>query len=181
MIRNIRPYQIFQHLEDNRAELIIPTVRGTESLTIMAVETLLLIAVARIVKAETILELGTGMGYTAMHLAMNTKATIITVDKDRKPTMFDGTKREIFQVISDFANYPPNPRDMVFCDCDINLELCRHISWLAFECNPKVVVWHDYGKGTDQTKHLDNLERSLDLYRVEDTSLCLWFADGREL
>src|SRR5271170_6047747 len=108
MITNIRPYRIFQHLEDNRVELVIPTIPGAESLTIMSVETLLLIAVARIVKARKILELGTGMGYTAMHLEMNTKAAIWTVDREKKEWVFDaGYWRNIVPITCDFTELYP--------------------------------------------------------------------------
>jgi len=186
MMHHIRPYRIFQHLgEDTDVQLKIPTMRGTESLTVMAIDTLLLIAVARIIHAKSILELGTGLGYTALHLAQNTTADIITLDSENKPWVFCGTRwsESITTLTGSVEDINPNPVDMVFCDINPDLELCQICTRLAFDCKPKVIAWHDYRNAVypAQTDNLDRLSQTHAIYHVEDTGMCFWFADGRTL
>lgn len=185
-MRHIRPFQLFRLLgDDNHAHLTIPTVPGTESLTIFSLETLLLIAIARITRARSILEIGTSLGYTSLHLAMNTAADISTIDIERKPTAFDNTiwDGRITRITQDVAQVASMPMDMVFCDCNYTLELCRKGSELAFACRPKVIAWHDFGnpESPGQITHMGELSKSHEIIHIEDTWLCLWFADGREL
>lgn len=186
MMHHIRPWRIFQHLgDDNEVSLKIPTMRGTESLTVMAIDTLLLIAISRIVQAKSILEIGTGLGYTALHLAKNTTAEITTIDENDMPGVLDGCDLlwKIHRLTGDVSFVKPWPMDMVFCDINPDLELCRICTRLAFDCNPKVIAWHDYRNAVypAQTENLDRLSEEVPIYHVEDTGMCFWFADGRTL
>lgn len=186
MMHHIRPYRIFQHLgTDNKVKMTIPTLPGTESLTVMSLDTLLLIAVARITDAKSVLEIGTGLGYTALHLVQNTFAHVITIDSEEKPTVFEGTgwARSISRVVGDIHDAEAIPCDMVFCDINPDLELCRTCTDLAISCDPKVIAWHDYGNPTypAQTENLDQLSQSYEIYHVEDSWMCFWFSDGRVL
>ena len=186
MINTIKPFRVFQNLAgDTHAHLVIPTVSGIESQTIRAIETLLLIALARIVKVASILEIGTSMGYTSLHLAMNTPATISTLDNDPKPCVFEGTEWEprIRRISCDVAKAVASPFDMVFCDCNYTLDLCREENRLAFACNPAVIAWHDFGNPNceGQTQNILELSETMDIYHIPETLLCFWFADGRVL
>jgi hypothetical protein len=186
MIIRIRPHQVFKHLgSDNQAHITIPTVPGTESLTVFTIDTLLLIAAARMVEAKSILEIGTGLGYTSLHLARNTFAEVFTIDNERKPCVFEGTgwDRRIARMNADVKTFPPLPADMVFCDINPTVELCRACTDLAFACSPKVIAWHDFENVyyPAQTENLNALAMARDIYFVEDTRICLWFADGRIL
>jgi len=151
---------------------------------VFSIETQLLIAVARIIGVKSILELGTGLGYTAMHLAQNTVAEIQTVDLVKKRTVFRelDCKARIEQINTPVGNVSPRPMDMVFCDINPTLAMCRICTDLAFGCKPRVIAWHDY-KNFDypaQTENMDGLAMSHNIYHVEDTRLCFWFEDGRE-
>lgn len=183
MVKHIRPYRVFEKLGfDNEAHLVIPSVPGTESLTVFSLETLLLIAVARIVKARSILEIGTSQGYTALHLAMNTKATITTVDIEQKRCIFEGTpySSRISRVIGTAEAVKVLGFDMVFIDADHSYDAVRADTEVALSRNPKVIAWHDYGNPAEpgNTQFLDQLDG---IYHVEDSWICLRFQDGREL
>jgi hypothetical protein len=183
LLSTIRPWQLFQHLGDNnRVEMVIPTIPGTESLTVFALETQLLIAAARIVKAQAILEVGTSLGYTAMHLAMNTDAEMIwTMDLVKKPRVFDGVRKgwagRIRSFIASTEDLPPDDVDMVFIDGDHSREWLERDTEFAFKCNPRVIAWHDYGySGAPDVKpYLNELAETKDITHVEDSMLCFWF------
>lgn len=183
MIRTFRPWQIFEKLGDNnQVQMVIPTLPGTESLTVFALETQLLIAAARIVKAESILEIGTSLGYTSLHLAMNTNAVIETVDIEKKPAVFDGTKWEpqICRVISASSDLLPDPTDMVFIDADHSYEAVKQDTEFAVKCDPKVIAWHDYENPFEigvKKYILGEFARNHNLIHVADSWLCFWFRD----
>jgi len=183
MIQPVRPWQIFSKLGfNNQVRLVIPTLPGRETESVMSLETELLIAVARIVRAKTILEIGTSMGYTSLHLAMNTWASIITVDKEHKPCAFEQTKWEsrIKRVDSDIFDLNfSDPTDMVFCDVNYSAETVVRATSIAFGCDPKVVAWHDYSHPEVLAPKpiLDALSESRDLIHVEDSSLVFWFKE----
>jgi len=184
MITHIRPWEIFRHLgkKSHDIHLTIPAHRGTESLTIMSIETILLVAMARIVEAKSILEVGTSLGYTALHLAMNTDAEIHTIDRDKKTHAFKGTFWEswINFINDDVSLVSPFPCDMVFCDCNYSPELTLKCTELAFACSPKVVAWHDYGnpEAPHQKETLGALAETMDIYHIEDTWVCCWLRGG---
>lgn len=181
MMHHIRPWQLFQHLGDERRVAYeIPRHKGTESLTIMALDTLILVAAARIAKVKTILELGTAMGYNALHLAMNLDASIVTVEREKIDFVFNPTGWDILPVTADLFDYQPAPFDMVFCDINYTPQTFQKEIDLAFACQPKVIGWHDYGHPfTPHVKTmLDGLSETRDLYHIEDSWTVLWFRDG---
>lgn len=160
----------------------IPSHKGIESETIMSLELLILVAVARIIQAETILELGTSMGYTAYHLALNTPAQITTIDKERKDHVFKGTPEEAKIDFSqcDLNDWLPVPCDMVFCDVNYTPDTLAEATTIAFASFPRAVAWHDYGHPLipHVKPFLDNLSEHRNLIHIEDSWLVLWFRDG---
>ncbi len=69
----VRPYQIFGLVDlpgnARGAEVQIPPRRGSESLTLL--ETFILIAAMKVVRARTVFEFGTFLGVTTLNLASN--------------------------------------------------------------------------------------------------------------
>lgn len=180
-MRNIRPWQLFEHLDGNRDVVYrIPAHRGVDSMTIMSLETMLLVAASRMIDADTILELGTGMGYNAFNLARNTSADIETVDLERKPAVFERTEvsPRIDRITADIADVKPGPTDLVFCDINFTPETTARCTEIALGCSPKVICWHDYGHPNHPhvKEQLDALD--LDLIHVEDTWMVFWFRNG---
>jgi hypothetical protein len=155
----------------------------------MSLETLILITAARIRGVKIVLEFGTGLGYNAMHLAKNLDDYVITVDKDRKPRVFDGFGYRIHSVKADIFNLTPFDLaffpavDMVFCDVNYTLETTTRATELAFLCNPKVIAWHDYGHPDHPHVKtlLDDLSETKELVHIEDSWTVLWFKEGLEL
>lgn len=200
MMHHIRPHQLFSHLgqaghagqpgqqgqqdqQDNLAQLLIPTIPGRESLTVFSLETLLLVAAARITRSQTILEIGTSLGYTALHFAMNTPAStrITTVDIEKKPAAFEGTKWEdrITRLTGDTTQIAPSPQSMVFIDADHSYKWVKQDTHFAFSCSPRVVCWHDYCRHyPGVVRWLTKLSHSRELFWVEDSWLVFWFAEG---
>ena len=182
-MKHIRPWQLFALLGDDRTvEYEIPRHRGVESETTKSLETLILVAVARVCGVRTILELGTGLGYNAMHLARNTAASIVTVDKTAGEFVFRGYKQyRIMAVTQNIETFRPMPFDMVFCDVNYTLESTVRATEIAFGCKPKVVAWHDYGHA--DLPHvklcLDRLAETHQLIHIEDSLTVLWFEDER--
>lgn len=182
MIRTFRPWQLFERLgADNDLHITIPTVPGTSSRTVFMLETALLIAAARIVKARSILEIGTCMGYTAMHLAMNTGARITSVDIERRPQVWEGTEwadqiRYIdngteFRILGD--------HDMVFIDANHDYEYVKADTYKALKSEPSVIAWHDFMNPMEPgvRKFLSEFADDHNLIHVQDSWLCFWFKD----
>lgn len=179
-MRTVRPWQIFEKLGDDRqVNFRIPPGRGTETETVSSLDTLLLIAAARIVKAEIILELGTGKGCTTLNLARNTNAIIHTCDmkQPERPEWKPSDLLRMFPVESNLFDIHPTPADMVFCDINYTLESISFATNLAFACNPKVVAWHDYGHpAVPHVKpFLDS--RPENLIHVGDSNMVFWFKE----
>lgn len=175
-MRHIRPWELFAHLGYDREVVFrIPRHKGTESETVMSLETLLLVAAARIVDARTILEFGTCLGYNAMHLTLNTLATVHTVDRERRAHV---QEQGIIFDVADIFTFGPREADMVFCDINYTPETVARCTELAFAADAKVIAWHDYGH--PQLPHvapyLDSIGK--DLIHVEDSWMVFWFREG---
>jgi hypothetical protein len=149
----------------------------------MSLDTLLQVSLVRILDAKRYLEFGTGLGYNAFHLVLNTQVSVITVDGDRRKRVFEGefSSSRIRQVNLDIREFEPVQADIVFCDINIP-GITEHMTELAFRCNPKAIVWHDYGHPlVPHVKvHLDELAESKDLIHVEDSLSVFWVKDGFE-
>lgn len=185
MMHHVRPWQIFAQLGSDRdAHLTIPTARGRESQTIMALETLLLISVARVIQAKTILEIGTSHGYTALHLAMNTMAEITTVDRETQPRAYDFTSHaaRITAIQADIFDLRFDQKfDMVFTDINYTGDTTTRAMQIAQSVQPQVIVTHDYDH-----PDLPHVKPILDkmgenpfnyMLHVEDSWLCFRFRD----
>lgn len=182
MIRTFRPWQIFEHLgPENHLSLAIPTVPGTTSRTVFMLETALLIAAARIVRAKTILEIGTCMGYTAMHLAMNTEARITAWDIEHRPQVWEGTKwgkRINYQMVPQKRNRSKQ-FDMVFVDANHDYSHVKADTKTALAVGPSCIVWHDYNNPMEPgvMKYLSELAQDHNLIHVQDSWLAFWFKE----
>ena len=76
----LRPHTIFDLLDENEKLATIP-LPGKHSLTSM-LERAILTALVKLGRPETIFEFGTYIGETTTLLALNSKATVFTVDLD---------------------------------------------------------------------------------------------------
>ncbi len=182
-MHHIRPYRLFEKLTGDREVLYrIPEVRGEESKTIFALETLILVAAARITNSQSILEIGTSWGYNAFHLARNTSAMVTTVDIQGKLAYAwseEPCEERIRTIIDNSRNLPEMSRDMIFIDGDHSHAAVKADSEYALRNANKVVGWHDYSDIQLGTKHyLDELSRTRDLYHIEDSWIVLWFKEG---
>ena len=183
MMRHISPWQFFSHLHGERDVLYrIPSHRGVDSETIMSLETMLLVAAVRMVKAESILEFGTSVGYNSFQLARNTSAKIVTIDRESEHHIFDDEPESarITAVQRDLFDVDPSPFDLVFCDINYTLETAERATKVAYGCHPKVVAWHDYGHPLNphMKPFLDDLGRTRDLYHIDDSWMVFWFREG---
>lgn len=183
MTRTIRPWQLFAKLGSDRdISYRIPSESGVVSGTVSSLDTLLMIAVIRIMKPKTLLEWGTGLGYNAYHLCRNTDISITTVDKDERPAAYlPEFASRVEQITCDVINFHPvRHYDMTFCDVNIPgiTEQCTEISQYI---NPKIMAWHDYGH--PQVPHVKKYLDSLDMpiIHVEDSLMAFWFRDGFEV
>jgi hypothetical protein len=187
MMRHIRPFELFTKLRgDRRVRYHIPEVAGVESLTVFALDTLVLIAAARAVKASRILEIGTAMGYNALHLALNLDASIVTVDIEDCPKPAWGQYPEsakIQSLVRDSATLEPSPYDMVFVDGEPTYEGFKRDTQLAFACSPTLVAWHDYGNPATpkRTEFFHELAEEKELIHIQDSWVVLWFENSAVL
>jgi hypothetical protein len=183
MTHTVRPWQIFERLQETELRLVIPTRRSSETRSVMMLETALLVAVARMARIQTILEIGTSRGYTTLHLARNTDARITTVDvAEPDIRVYKGEPEEsrIVELCQDSKTISIRNYEMVFVDGDHSIEGVREDTKLAFKCSPLVVAWHDYRNSDypEVTDYLDKVSEAYDLYHVEDSWLCFWFREG---
>ena len=183
MIHTLRPWHIFERLQENELRLLIPTVPSAVSHSVRMLETALLVAVARMARIQAILEIGTSHGYTTLHLARNTDARITTVDvAEPSIRVYKGEVEEpwITELCQDSKTLSIRNYEMVFVDGDHSTEGVREDTKLAFKCSPLVIAWHDYGNPTEPEvkPYLDKVSEAYDLYHVEDSWLCFWFREG---
>jgi predicted O-methyltransferase YrrM len=164
-----------------------------------------LTALARLVDARMIFEIGTYNGVTAWTLAQNLpKATIHTLDlppgvspsleilpTDRsnisnfQSRAYEGTaeKGRIFQELGDSAEFDFAPFfgrcDLVYVDGAHSLDYVRNDSDAAFKIasHRGVVVWDDYWRRMpDVAAYLHSTRRS-NVFRLPESRLVVWFSD----
>lgn len=184
----IRPWKLFSCLAgtDPFARLVtlpLPFRQGSDIQTIMSLETMLLIAVARMVEAKTMIEFGTSVGATALNMVMNVPdLQVVTVDKDRRQRDYDDTvyRQRVVEIHGDLADFLPSPADLVFQDINYSGDLVEMGTWKAVACEPKVIAWHDYGHPNHPyvKEFIDSL--AFPLYHVEDSWLVFWFKNPPE-
>jgi hypothetical protein len=181
-VKHVRPWCLFAHLspDDRDVHYRIPAIRGEASLTVFALETLVLVTAARIVGARSILEIGTSVGYNALHLAMNLPETLITtVDIQAAERVYRESEfgNRIQDWTGDSRRFPPRHFDMVFIDGDHSYATVEADTHLAFACSPLVTAWHDYGgrDGDDVCRLLDGHPLTDRMIHIEDTKTALWF------
>jgi hypothetical protein len=181
-VNKIRPWQMFSKLADQHINMIIPKEPSAVSHSVMALETQLLVTAARLCGARKILEIGTGMGYTSLHLAANTLAEITTFDIEEREIVFPiKGKVHIERLVGPPKTLTPKPYDMVFIDGDHSYKGVDWDTRLAFECNPRVIAWHDFRNPSEPTVAeyiMDCVDPFEDLYHVEDSWLVFWFKGG---
>lgn len=182
MIRTLRPYRLFEKLgDDNTVTIKIPNIPGSESLTVLSLDTLILLSIARLSQAESILEIGTSRGYTTLNLAVNTSAEIWTVDIEWKPTVFvgDGRAVRIDRLIGTSDDIGGH-FDMVFIDADHSYEAVNKDTENALRLEANVIVWHDYNNPTepDCTSYIDDFARTHDVIHFADSWIAVWAKDG---
>ena len=178
-MKTIRPFEIFGRLGgDNNLQLVIPSQSSAVSRSVMMLETALLVAAARITNSRKILEIGTSLGYTALHLARNVEGSqITTVDIVDIPRVYED-RDQITQIIGPSDTITVQNYDMVFIDGDHGIESLVWDTNFSFQCSPSVVAWHDYGNASepDVKPFLDSLK--IPLYNVGDSWLVFWFKEG---
>jgi predicted O-methyltransferase YrrM len=163
-MKTIRPREIFNLLEDDGWSVTLPMPRGPVGLAVgmgvTLLETFLMIAIARHIKAKHIFEFGTHKGATARALKRNTEAAITTIDLEPCP----GLPANIRQIVSDsrhlraqeaFTGQPVSVNlqsfgtkyDLVFVDGGHDPETFENDTRIAYEIlSPGgVIVWHDCG------------------------------------
>ena len=88
MMHHIRPYRLFTLVDAPPAErmvnIMIPRGKGYGNVSLL--ETFLLLAATRVISARRIFEIGTFLGTTTLHLALNTPddTQIFTLDLDNQ-------------------------------------------------------------------------------------------------
>ena len=184
-MHHIRPFRLFSQLPADDRDILyhIPEMSGSESLTVFSLDTLILVAAARIFMVGTMLEIGTSHGYNAFQFARNTRAEVTTIDiASRDRYAWDGylCSRRIHRTIGKTSDCEPSPYDMVFIDADHSYEWVKKDTEFAVKCEPKVIAWHDYTNHRDGqvTEYLDELAQTMDIYHIEDSWIALWFRDG---
>jgi hypothetical protein len=204
MITQIRPYQLFAMAPEGNITLPMPRRKGSLSATPNLLENFLLIAAARSVSARRVFEFGTCYGTTTLNLAVNTQAQIWTIDlgeplpyqapEDAPYTRFHLSGNpdyhgrpeasRITKLTGDSRTFDFSPYsasiDLVFIDGGHDRDTVERDTQNAFAMTSKngVIAWHDYNepRHPDVTEFLDS--RPEDIYHVEDTRLCFWFASA---
>lgn len=180
VIRTFRPWQIFEHLNGNaNLNIQIPKEPGTKTRTVYMLETALLVAAARIVNAKTILEIGTSHGYTALHLAKNTDADILTVDIEPLEQVWKGTEYESRITYNPARQVTLDHADMVFIDGGHDRENVKRDTEWAVSLNPKLIAWHDYldPRQNELTVYIQEFAYDHDLIHVQDSRMAFWFKE----
>lgn len=204
MMHSIRPHTLFCAVKsasysERLMQVVLPDDRTPKLL-----ETALLVALARLVRPNVVLELGTGRGVQTLNLALAAPgAQVYTVDLDnpeeadsldliiarglaRCPKAFEGSPQaaRIHQLRGDSRriplDLPPHTqRLLVYVDGGHSLEVVRSDTeralGLAKQYPGSAIAWHDYdGKWPEVMLALRKAAERERLYHIQETSLVVW-------
>jgi len=183
-MRTVKPRDIFNLLPEPQPEplyVMLPMPRGENPLGITLLETFLLIAMARFLKARRVFEIGTYHGATARALSLNQpEMAVVTLDR-RQTADFAGSPN-ITALECDSRDFCPvqafarlhSAFELVFVDGGHDPETFSRDSILAQElCSDSgVIVWHDCGN--PDTPHIEEtLQHVKGAVRIESTQLAV--------
>ena len=176
---HVRPHEIFARFaSDDLVTLHMP--QGPRELGLTLLETFLLIAVARGVRARQIFEFGTWKGYTTCALGMNVpNVHVVTLDIANRFSC-SGWKGPMLALLGDSRHFDftpwENSVDLVFIDGGHDGATVRADTAHAFQMllSGGAIAWHDYENldFPEVTAYLDSLS---DVVHVLDTSLVFSF------
>lgn len=122
-------------------------------------------------------QLAADAALTQIHLASRSTLDFVGSPVSSKITTLFGDSNTF-----DFSEFK-NSVDFSFIDGGHDLATVESDTDNALEMaakgTPSGIMWHDYGNHEypDVTKHLDDLAQKLQIFHVEDTTLCVWFND----
>jgi len=176
---HIRPYQLFEKVSGTMT-VPIPKRSSRESQSVTLLETAVLISLVRLVNAKSLVEIGTCRGVTTLNLLINTDVQIISIDIERQPRDYDGTKyaSRVSELLIDTKNFTPEPEstDFVFVDADHTMPAAMIDSKHAHSMARKCIAWHDYQNPLypELAAYLNSIPN---LYHIEDTQIAFWLKD----
>lgn len=120
-------------------------------------------------RIKTILEIGTSRGYTAYllscYIGVDFVASIDTWKDDRCGDYLRKNPANVAIRASSLAyDFFGNHPDMVFIDGRHDLISVAMDTRMAFAMNPKVIVWHDYGKDDSGNECWPGVKQVADFY-----------------
>lgn len=210
VIRSVRPYQLFcavDGLPQNRTvNAAIPAHRGRGGTTIL--ESFLLIAACKIVRAKRIFEFGTFLGSNTFNLALNLPddgelftldlphAGLVRDEIDRPLAEqhltarldFQGhpTERKVHRLCGDSRGFDFSPWhgsiDFVFIDGGHDAATVRSDTENAFAllnpAGPTCIAWHDYGHSDYPAVTAFLDEIAHPIVHVQDMGVSINLTDG---
>jgi len=200
-MKHIRPWQFFEMYKGENRDIVLPIPHRRGLGALMALETMVLIAAARMVNAERIFEFGTFLGATTRAFARNTSAQVVTLDlapEDIQNLPQNASEAEITSVHLgsplDFEGQPESERitvlhgnsltfdftpfqesfDLVFIDAGHELPNLISDTQNALKIvKPNgCIAWHDYGN-PDYPDLKEYLDAMPSLIHIEDSWLCV--------
>jgi len=174
----VKPREIFNRLPKSDELIRVPMPHGyyeRESLGLTLLEVFILIALAKSVKARTLLEIGTYRGYTSNALALNLPGCLVTTI-DISPQV-QWHSAGVGYVIVDSKQYAPAcPAvfDLIFIDGDHSPEYFSSDTKLAERLRSRqgIIVWHDCNNPL--FPHITEYAEKCGAFRVESTQLAVW-------
>ena len=174
----VKPREIFNRLPKSDELIRVPMPHGyyeRESLGLTLLEVFILIALAKSVKARTLLEIGTYRGYTSNALALNLPGCLVTTI-DISPQV-EWHNSGVQYVIGDSKLYterPPVSVDLIFIDGDHSPAGFSSDMKLAERLRSRqgIIVWHDCG--SPQFSHIQEFTEGCGAYTVQNTQLAVW-------
>ncbi len=202
---HIRPHRIFDLLPPSVPERIVQ-IKMPHRTECWLLETFLLVAAMKLVKAKRIFEFGTFRGATTLNLALNaplggevfTFDLLADIPVEQDATHAEISRQHFAQESMEFEQFPTaatvrriggnsisadlseyfRSMDMVFVDGGHDFKTIAADTANAFRMAPHgCVVWHDYGNA-DYPDVKTYLDAfAMPLYHVEDSRMVFWFAD----